>query len=134
MLTALLLASLEAKRKVAASGNIRTVLSPAQITGVVTIIPSVSEDAGSAGREFRLEKEVVGRSNEGLLDGYWEVSDTLRKKERVLSEMEGLGVGEREIGAMRAGFDAVEMSLMGLEGGEKGVRCMDYWAAVFESV
>lgn len=134
VLTALLLASLEAKRKIAAGGNIRTVVSPAQITGVVHAASSKSLVEGSASGGFRLGKEAIEKSNEGLLDAHWEVSDTLRKREKVLSEMEGLGVGEREIGAMRAGYDAVEMSLRGVKGGDKGVKCMDHWRAVFESI
>ncbi|KAG0652091.1 Methyltransferase ustM, partial [Hyphodiscus hymeniophilus] len=126
VLTALLLASLEAKRQVATSGNIRSVLSPKQISS--NIIQN---------GVFRLEKEVTNITNQGMLDGYWEVSYTLRTREKVLGRLVEQGVPEKEIAAMSAMYDAVEASVGLLdepaEGKERsrGVRSMDFWVGRF---
>jgi hypothetical protein len=123
VLTALLLASLEAKRKEEGSGNIRTVLSPAQIR-------SMAESSSA----IRLAGEEIRAANEGLLDGYWEVSYTLRKKEKVLKTLGEDGVPEKELAAVVAMYDAVQATVGILEGGERGVRSMDVWVARFQVV
>jgi hypothetical protein len=123
VLTALLLASLEAKRKEEGSGNIRTVLSPAQIR-------SMAESSSA----FRLAGEETRASNEGLLDAFWEVSYTLRKREKVLKTLGEDGVPEKELAAMVAMYDAVQAAVGILEGGERGARSMDVWVARFQVV
>ena len=119
VLTALLLSMNESKRKIHGRGNIRTVLSPRQIRENVE------------GDGFGLLKEEVRESNAGLRDAYWEVSDLLRKREKVLRDLEGDGVGEGELMALRSMYDAVQLNVDGLEGGLKGVRCMDVWVGKF---
>lgn len=123
MLTALLLASLEAKRKEEGHGNIRTVLSPAQIR-------SVTESSSV----LRLFAQEFRESNEGLLDAYWEVSHTLRNREKVLKALGEGGVPEKELAAMAAMYDAVKAAVGILDGGESGVRSMDVWIAKFQAV
>ena len=135
VLTALLLASLEAKRKVATSVNIRSVLSPKQIASNVISAKTTSGRGGG----FKLEKEETSITNEGMLDGYWEVSYNLRTREKVLGRLEEQGVPEKELSAMSAMYDAVEASLGLLEAPEgqeivRAVRSMDFWAARFVAV
>jgi hypothetical protein len=132
VLTALLLASLEAKRKVATDGNIRSVVSPKQIIASITS-PSGSQPG------FGLEKEETGLTNEGMLDGYWEVSYNLRTRDKVLGRLEEQGVPEKELSAMIAMYDAVEASvglLQAPEGKERVrvVRSMDYWVGKFVAI
>jgi hypothetical protein len=128
VLTALLLASLEAKRKVSSDGNIRTVLSPKQIISNIT-----------ATGMFRLEKQDTKITNEGMLDGYWETSYTLRTREKALGRLRGQSVPEGELAAMAAMYDAVEASVEVLDApGEeekvRGVRSMDFWVAWFTAL
>ncbi|KIN05824.1 hypothetical protein OIDMADRAFT_38276 [Oidiodendron maius Zn] len=123
VLTALLLASLEAKRKEEGHGNIRTVLSPAQIRSVT--------ESSSVLRLYAQEFRV---SNEGLLDAYWEVSHTLRNREKVLKALGEGGVSEKELAAMAAMYDAVNAAVGIIDGGESGVRSMDVWIAKFQAV
>jgi hypothetical protein len=123
VLTALLLASLEAKRKEEGDGNIRTVLSGVQIR-------SVTESSSA----FKLSAQETRVTNEGLLDAYWEVSDTLRKREKVLQALGAEGVPERELAAMVAMYDAIQAAVGVLDGGESGVRSMDVWVAKFQVV
>lgn len=127
MLTALLLASLETKRKVSAGGNIRTILSPKQIT--------INVEATGG---FKLEKQDTKASNEGMLDGYWETSYALRTREKALGRLREQGVPERELAVMVAMFDAVEASVDLLDASEgkeegrvRGVRSMDFWVGRF---
>lgn len=83
-----------------------------------------------------MEKEETNVTNEGMLDGYWEVSYNLRTREKVLGRLEEQGVPEKELAAMSAMYDAVEASVALLEapkGEEKvrGVRSMDTWVSRF---
>jgi hypothetical protein len=119
----LLLASIEAKRKEEGDGNIRTMLSPPQICSVV-----------ESSAAFELSKQDIRPTNEGLLDAYWEVSDTLRERKNVLKAMEGYGVPEKELAALTAQYDAIQAAVGIIEGGERGVRSMDVWVAKFEVV
>jgi hypothetical protein len=127
VLTALLLSLIESKRKVPASGNIRAVLSPMQI------VDTVHASAG-----FKLLIAEVRESNEGLLDGFWEVGDLLRKRGRVLGELKGEGenggVGEKELSALMGMYDAVQANVDGLESGVSGVRSMDVWVGKFDVI
>ena len=125
VLTALLLASLEAKRKVATNVNIRSVLSPQQITSNI-----VKNGA------FELEKEATSITNEGMLDGYWEVSYNLRTRQKVLGRLEAEGVPEKELAAMSAMYDAVQASVALLQAPKeeekvRAVRSMDFWVGKF---
>ncbi|KAH8812299.1 S-adenosyl-L-methionine-dependent methyltransferase [Xylogone sp. PMI_703] len=124
VLTTLLLTALEAKRDVPSSGNVRTVLSPVQVRGIVE----------GQGVGLKIEKEVIRESNEGLLDGHWEVNDMLRTRDKVLGELRQRvckGVNEKEVMVFSSMFDAVKANVDGLEGGVKGVKCMDHWVAKF---
>ncbi|KDR72508.1 hypothetical protein GALMADRAFT_126077 [Galerina marginata CBS 339.88] len=127
VLTALLQANLEAKREVHSMANVRTVLSPHQILSNVT-------ESG----KFEPEKQETRASNEGLLDGFWEVSDVLKKRETLSAKLREDGVGEKEVAAMMASFDAVEASVELLDDGNKtGVKCvksMDVWVGRFVAV
>lgn len=95
-------------------------LSPAQIKRSVLDLEG-----------WRVEKERLLKANEGLLDGYWEASMLLKGRSEVLKVLGAAGVSEGERVAFEAGFDAVESSVGILEGGVKGVKCMDVWAGVF---
>ena len=79
-------------------------------------------------------------TNQGMLDGYWEVSYALRTREKVLGRLKEQGVPGAELAAMGAMYDAVEASV-GLidEAQEKeervrGVRSMDFWVATFVGI
>ncbi|KAH8602310.1 S-adenosyl-L-methionine-dependent methyltransferase [Bisporella sp. PMI_857] len=122
VITALLLASVEAKRNIPGSGNIRTILSPAQIFQAV-------RDTG----KFESRKEKLGASGEALKDGYWEVSDTLREREKVLDELKKEGVGEKEIGALVAMYESVQAGV-DILGDVKDVKTMDWWAGLFKAI
>lgn len=102
------------------NGNIRTVMSPARIKRVVL------ESSG-----WRIEKEELLKANEGLLDAYWEVRGLLRERREVLETLGAAGVSESECVVIEAGIDAVESAVGRLEGGVRGVRCMDVWVGVF---
>lgn len=78
-------------------------------------------------------KDGIEGTNEGMLDGNWEVGHVLRSRGKMVKELEEGGVGEREIGVLGAMCDAVEMGIIELEGGVKGVKAMDHWVGVFES-
>jgi hypothetical protein len=123
VLTALLLASIEAKRKKEGHGNIRTVLSPTQIR-------SFAESSAV----LRLSSQDTRAANEGLLDAFWEVNHTLRKREKVLRALGEQSVPEKELAALAAMYDALEAAVGSLEGGESGVRSMDVWVAKFQAV
>lgn len=78
-------------------------------------------------------------TNEGMLDGYWETSYTLRTREKVLGRLKEQGVPEGELTAMVAMYDAVEASVGLLEVKEeeervRGVRSMDFWVGRFAAV
>lgn len=124
VLAALLLANLEAKRRVSSSGNIRTVFSPAQVKEIIS-------STSRLGSKWKLEKDKIEKSNEGMLDGHWETSYVSRKRDKFLSTLKEDGVGEKELGVLGATFDALEGSSSHLNGGEKGVKCMDFWTAVW---
>lgn len=96
------------------------------------------------GSRFQLVREDTLPSHPGLLDGFWEVSGLLRKREGEIASLrdrvgdrERSGAGnesESEIVAFEAAYDAIDAMVEGLEGGVKGVRSMDYWVGVFERV
>lgn len=130
VLTTLLLSLLESKRGEESSGNIRTVLSPAQITKAVLATPSSGDDD----KAFKLAKEVIRPTNEGMQDGFWEVSDVSTKREREVALLRANGVSEAEVTAVEAMYDAVEQGVVGLDGGIKGVRAMDHWVGLFGRV
>ena len=109
-------------------------LSPKQIISNITSASSVTEAGG-----FKLEKEETRETNEGTLDGYWEVSYNLRTRDKALRRLEEQGVSVKELAAMSAMYDAVQASVELLqvqEGVQKvrGVRSMDFWVARFEAV
>jgi len=120
VITALLLCAMEARRNSEGHGNIRTVMSPEQICGVVR----------STGG-FTLLNQTIEKTNEGMQDGFWEVSDTLRSRGGVLEEMRSHGVDEKGIAAMIAMYDSLKSSVDLLDGGVKGVKSMDVWIAKF---
>jgi hypothetical protein len=75
-----------------------------------------------------LERENRVASEEGLLDGQWEVSTCLSSSfEKEVEEVSD----ERERGVILALRDACEASLEGVQEGRKGVRSMDFWVASF---
>ncbi|KAF2026061.1 S-adenosyl-L-methionine-dependent methyltransferase [Setomelanomma holmii] len=116
VLAALTQAALEC-RKPKSISNVRTVLGPKRLT----------ELALAAGWQLQIETRV--QSVEGLLDGQWEVSACLSSSfEREVEEQVS---DERERGVVLALRDACEASLEGVQGGGKGVRSMDVWAASF---
>jgi hypothetical protein len=85
--------------------------------------------------KWKLVKEETRKTNEGLQDAYWEVSHTLRKREKVLKRLGDEGVNEKELGVLEAGYDAVEAAVGLLPGGDvKEVKSMDVWMGVFEVV
>lgn len=126
VLTALLVANVEAKRKVPTNGNIRCVSSPTQILANIT-----------EGKRFELEKQQIVQSNEGLQDGYWEVWAVRQGRKDVEYTLMIDGVGEKEIAVLIAAFDAVDVSVALLDSGGDGVaglkkvKSMDVWAASF---
>ncbi|KAK0126830.1 hypothetical protein ONS95_008409 [Cadophora gregata] len=137
--TALLLSLLETKREINSNGNIRTVLSPAQImSAVLSTSTSTAASSSLPNSSFTLARQATLPSHPGLQDGYWEVSDLLRKREEEISSLRvrssGQVVSENEIVALEAAYDAIAASAEGLDGGVKGVRSMDYWVGVFERV
>ena len=104
-------------RKPDSSSNIRTVLGPKRLTEL------------ALAAEWQLESETRVECGEGLLDGQWEVSACRSSSfEREVEEKVG---DERERGVVLALRDACEASLEGVQGGQKGVRAMDVWAASF---
>ncbi|KAH7417686.1 S-adenosyl-L-methionine-dependent methyltransferase [Cadophora sp. MPI-SDFR-AT-0126] len=140
--TALLLSLLETKREESSGGNVRTVLSPKQIADAVLSTTTTTSSSnsehhdGSATPSFTLQKQATLPSHPGLQDGFWEVSDLLRKREKEISslrlrEREG-AVNGNEIAALEATYDTIDGMVEGLEAGVKGVRSMDYWVGVFE--
>lgn len=123
VLAALILAAVESKRKEASNANIRTVLSPRGITGVV-------EKEG----KWKLVSEEVRESRVGLLDGFWEVGYALKTREKKLGQLREEGVSKKELAALEAMYDSLESAVGLLPEGVKSVRCMDVWVARFESV
>ncbi|PVH82316.1 S-adenosyl-L-methionine-dependent methyltransferase [Cadophora sp. DSE1049] len=139
--TALLLSWLETKRPVSSGGNIRTVLSPAQIVSAVLSTNALNPKLdGDAAPSFKLHKQATLPSHPGLQDGFWEVSDLLRKRGKEISSLRerqkdgNEAVNENEIVAFEAAYDSIEELVNGLEDGVKGVRCMDFWVGVFRRV
>ena len=113
--TALLRALLEAKRAVPSAANIRTVVSPSQVKNIViTHSP------------LKLIKEEIIPTNHGMQDGFWEVSYTLRKRDKDMRRLVDKGVSDAERVQVEASFDALQG-----EAGVEGVRSMDFWVAVF---
>lgn len=62
------------------------------------------------------------------------MSDTLRKREKVLKALGDDGLPEKELAAMAAMYDAIQGAVGVLDGGESGVRSMDVWVARFQAV
>lgn len=119
-MTALLLSTIEACRKIPANGNIRSVQSPKQLKRV----------AGISG--FQLQEEIFFECNECLRDAYWEVSHTLANRENVLKELrrEESWDEKKEV-ALIALYDSIQGSVEALDGGVKGVTCMNVWVAKY---
>lgn len=118
--TALLRSLLEAKRPTPSGANIRAVLSPTQITEIVT-----GNDSG-----LLLVREEVKETTEGMKDGFWEVGYTLRKREADMQRLVDTGVAAAERVQAAAYFDALQSAVQGI-GGVEGVKCMDFWVGVF---
>ncbi|KAH6702054.1 S-adenosyl-L-methionine-dependent methyltransferase [Leptodontidium sp. MPI-SDFR-AT-0119] len=148
VLTALLLSTLESKRGEESSRNIRTVLSPAQITSAVLSTPTTSTatttntpsetPTPNPHQKFHLLKQATLPSNPSLEDPYWETSYLLRTREKEIAllreRQRGGFVSESEIVDVEACYDVIEAMVGGLEGGVKGVGCMDFWVGVFGRV
>lgn len=117
VLAALTQAALECRKSNSSDSNVRTVLGPKRLT----------ELALAAG--WHLESETSVQPGEGLLDGQWEVSACLSSSFE--SEVEEQLNDERERATILASRDACEASLKDVQGGWKGVRAMDVWAASF---
>ncbi|KAM3066633.1 hypothetical protein ACMFMG_002345 [Clarireedia jacksonii] len=96
-------------------GNVRCIRSPERVKEVFL-------QAG-----WKVERERLEGVESGVRDGEWEVGNVRRW---LKGKMEGEGEGESGLG-LRAMYDAMETSVQNLEGGVKGVRSMDVWAAVF---
>jgi hypothetical protein len=96
------------------------VLSPSQIKNAITRISPL-----------KLIREKTETSDEGLRDGFWEVSHVLRKRSREMARLEEAGVGEGQRTVVEAMFDSIESGVGELEGGVEGVRSMDFWVGVF---
>jgi hypothetical protein len=76
---------------------------------------------------WKVERERMKGVESGMRDGEWEVGNVRRwLKEKV----EGKSGEETELG-LKAMYDAMETSVQNVEGGVKGIRSMDVWAAVF---
>lgn len=116
----LLWSSLEAKRNIPSTGNIRTVLSPLQIAKIIY------EKSGMV-----LGKQAIRETGKGMRDGEWEVGSLLRGRERELEVLRRRGVDERDVAVLEASFDTLYTATNVLNGGVKGLRCMDFWVVVF---
>lgn len=103
--------------------NVRSVLSPRQIVSNVL----------EKGR-FTLMEETRGKSGDTLQDGYWEVSDLLRNRVKFLDRLKRDGVSNKEIGALVAMFDSVQVGVDTIGGDVKDVKTMDWWAGIFEGI
>ncbi|KFY97793.1 hypothetical protein V498_01862 [Pseudogymnoascus sp. VKM F-4517 (FW-2822)] len=114
VVTALLLANIEAKRLTPSTENVRSVLSPQQIVSNVL----------EKGR-FALVEETRGKSGDTVQDGYWEVSDLLRNRVEFLDRMKRDEVSDKEIGALVAMFDSVQAGV-DIIGDVKDVKTMDW--------
>lgn len=123
MLTALLLANIEAKRLTPSTRNIRSVLSPQQI---------VKNVLGEG--KFKLVKETREKSGDTVKDGYWEVSDLLGKRDKFLAKLKEDGCSEKEIGALVAMFDSVQAGVDVFGGDVKNAKTMDWWGGIFEGI
>jgi SAM-dependent methyltransferase len=120
---ALLRSLLEAKRPFPSGANIRAVLSPSQLKDIVT---------SNSALKLTLLREKIGETEELMMDGYWEVDYTLRRREVDVQRLVDQGVGVSERVQVEAYFDALRGAVDNLgEVGVKGVRCMDFWAGVF---
>lgn len=113
-------ASLEC-RKENSKSNIRTILSPAEITKIVL---------ESSSNGLKVVKERV-ETPKDLEDGFWEVG--LVKSEKFNDEIEGLMVEEKEKAVVRALRDSTVNNLALLKSSGGKVTTMDVWAAVFTS-
>ncbi|KAE9378646.1 hypothetical protein N431DRAFT_396438 [Stipitochalara longipes BDJ] len=122
VLTAILRSLIEAKRPEPSGANIRAVLSPKQI-----------RDAILGNSELRVVREGTMETMEkGMKDGYWEVDYTLRKRGADLGRFVEGKVPEAERVAIEGLYDSIQATVDQI-GGVEGVRCMDFWAAVFEA-
>ncbi|CZT53369.1 uncharacterized protein RSE6_14872 [Rhynchosporium secalis] len=140
VLTALLWSTLETKRGEESSGNVRTVLSPQQIQAAVLTakVDTRSQREGVSELAFKLVKQATLPSNPGLQDPFWEVNYLLSTRDKEIAALrkrkEGGFVSDAEIVVIEAAYDTVTSLVDSLEDGVKGVKCMDYWVGVFESV
>jgi SAM-dependent methyltransferase len=132
VLTALLRALIEAKRSVPSGANIRTVLSPVQIKGIISSTSASGDGDGDGdGKRFALLKEeILEDSAAGMMDAEWEVGYTLRKRGVDTKRLEDWGVSLAERTQVDAYFDMLE-KMTDSVGGVKGMACMSVWAAVF---
>ncbi|KAH8652711.1 hypothetical protein BGZ60DRAFT_533574 [Tricladium varicosporioides] len=125
VITSLLLSLIESKRKSESQENIRTVLSPLQISKIIL----------TSGSFIHLRQETM-ETGQGMRDAYWEVRDVLRK---IKESGDGMGLlegtkdelSESEKAIIVAMGDAVFSAVNDVEGGLASVRCMDAWVAVF---
>lgn len=79
-------------------------------------------------------EETRGKSGDTLQDGYWEVSDLLRNRVKFLDRLKRDGVSNKEIGALVAMFDSVQVGVDTIGGDVKDVKTMDWWAGIFEGI
>jgi len=117
LLAALTQASLECRKQVTVS-NIRTVLSPA----------AIHDHAKDVGLVQEGEQTFV--PNEGMLDGFWEVSAVLAQK--FLDSVHQEVKNEREKAVVIALRDSVKASKAALQASGKKVRTMDVWVTTFK--
>jgi hypothetical protein len=79
-------------------GNIQTARAPTQIR-------SMTESSSV----LQLSAQETRVANEGLLDAYWEVTHTLRRREKVLKVL--VGVPAEKLTAMDAMYHAIDIVL-----------------------
>lgn len=116
VLAALTQASLECRKPVSIS-NIRTVLSPSKIT-------DISLAAG-----WKLDREEIIETTEGMHDGKWEVGAVLSPDFE--KEIEESVKDQREKAVVHALRDATRAASDLVKGQGKKVRSMDVWCAIF---
>ncbi|PQE28386.1 SAM-dependent methyltransferase protein [Rutstroemia sp. NJR-2017a BBW] len=100
------------ERKGEGDGNVRCIRSPERVKEVFLRTG------------WEVERERMEGVESGVRDGEWEVGNVRRW---LRGEVEG---EEMELG-LKGMYDAMETSVQNVEGGVKGVRSMDVWAAVF---
>lgn len=128
LIAAVLQGILQANNAAPPMDNIRTVLSPTQIKSAII----------NSGK-LNLQKEELALCNEGILNGYWEISNTFRNREKFLNNLREEKASEKEIVAFAAGFDAIQTIVENLEGTDiqqkmKTVLAMDVWIAKFVTI